>query len=488
MMPLSFGRYLQEQKLKKAALEKEIELLRNDLEQDIHTTMGKDESGSSREDREAKLKELESQLVAVEKEIEKTLMGSKAEVFHLVYKIPDKDSNPYILCLCNDVNFKETNHLQIYNWSPRERLTWYSFSANRSDTKFDSLEMLLDHFTVDGQEEPAPIGAPVPRPAEYLFDYWFYVWLFLWIAFLLVGILMQLYTYASPEWVIMQRDANLDDWFDLGKYDDDNDMPDLGPNDTLESGNIAFPVNKIGIINTDKGSIEWDDVHWAWQASIVLFIIEVIFQILALVFAVLLWFKDTEKIIGYGRIFNVLGNLVLFTTIAIWPMGLDSPKLAPCTGEMEPQSYYVCRPWELGWATVLQIITTLIFTGSQMIGSLVRTKSQRVIEEDNMYQDRYLRARESMWYDLEHTKLDGSTEDPTKARSDGTIGPLQTSSKTRETSFWSDEVNGHDGEGQGRPASVLSGVSETMYGFGSDPDAEEVDYSGEQGDQSAGWS
>lgn len=39
-------------------------------------------------------------------------------------------------------------HAAVYTKHVEGRVTWYSFSANKMDIKFDAMEMLLDHYKV----------------------------------------------------------------------------------------------------------------------------------------------------------------------------------------------------------------------------------------------------------------------------------------------------------------------------------------------------
>ena len=346
-------------------------------------------------------------------------------------------------------------------------MLWLSFSADREDTKFDSFELLLDYFRRGDVESPAPLGAYVEKPLDDFFDIWHYIKLLAYNVLLFVGWVLCLYALVSPDWV-----TNIGETAVTG-------VSGTSGNITIASSMPQdLAVDRIGIIKRGSGGATYNvgigaTGHAAWGACIFLFVLVMLLELIALVSGVLLFVIDKDKMLWTSRYGNVIGNLLMFLAMFVWPVGLDN-KVLPCAGMLDTKRYFVCSPWELGQGVVVQIVACIFLTIGQMVGSRLTPASERIHEVEE-FQKRE-RDRKAMWY-LEDEEEDANGKGPSqksnsdnedagesgtdaavrkgsvaslgstksvngrrgsKRRSDGTLGPLQTDTNFRETSFWND--------------------------------------------------
>jgi len=400
-----------------------------------------------------------------DKRLSEKLLGDTVEAFHLVYK---PSGNPkdqvFTVCICRDREAQSFKHYNVFHWVQKGKVLWLSFSADKEDTKFDSFELLLDYFRRGDVESPAPLGAYVEKPLDDFFDIWHYIKLLAYCVLLFIGWVLCVYALASPDWV-----TNIH----IGE------TAVTGVSGT--SGNVTvaasmpqdLSVDRVGIINRGSGGDTFSvglgtTGHAAWGACIFLFVLVMLLQLIALVTGVLLFVVDKDKMLWTSRYGNVIGNLLMFLAMFIWPAGLDN-QILPCAGLLDTKRYYVCRPWELGQGVVVQIVACIFLTIGQMVGSRLEPASNRIHEVEE-HQKRE-RDRKAMWYleddeddaDGKKTVPDDEEDDAvsnaverkssvssivskqsingrrgSKRRSDGTLGPVQTNMQFRETSFWND--------------------------------------------------
>jgi len=415
--------------------------------------------------KEELLGEAEELVQECDKRLSEKLLGDTVEAFHLVYK---PSGNPkdqvFTVCICRDREAQSFKHYNVFHWVQKGKVLWLSFSADKEDTKFDSFELLLDYFRRGDVESPAPLGAYVEKPLDDFFDIWHYIKLLAYCVLLFIGWVLCVYALASPDWV---TNINI------------GETAVTGVSGT--SGNVTvaasmpqdLSVDRVGIINRGSGGDTFSvglgtTGHAAWGACIFLFVLVMLLQLIALVTGVLLFVVDKDKMLWTSRYGNVIGNLLMFLAMFIWPAGLDN-QILPCAGLLDTKRYYVCRPWELGQGVVVQIVACIFLTIGQMVGSRLEPASNRIHEVEE-HQKRE-RDRKAMWYleddeddaDGKKTVPDDEEDDAvsnaverkssvssivskqsingrrgSKRRSDGTLGPVQTNMQFRETSFWND--------------------------------------------------
>lgn len=415
--------------------------------------------------KEELLGEAEELVQECDKRLSEKLLGDTVEAFHLVYK---PSGNPkdqvFTVCICRDREAQSFKHYNVFHWVQKGKVLWLSFSADKEDTKFDSFELLLDYFRRGDVESPAPLGAYVEKPLDDFFDIWHYIKLLAYCVLLFIGWVLCVYALASPDWV---TNINIGETAVTGVSGTSGNLT------VAASMPQDLSVDRVGIINRGSGGDTFSvglgtTGHAAWGACIFLFVLVMLLQLIALVSGVLLFVVDKDKMLWTSRYGNVIGNLLMFLAMFIWPAGLDN-QILPCAGLLDTKRYYVCRPWELGQGVVVQIVACIFLTIGQMVGSRLEPASNRIHEVEE-HQKRE-RDRKAMWYleddeddaDGKKTVPDDEEDDAvsnaverkssvssivskqsingrrgSKRRSDGTLGPVQTNMQFRETSFWND--------------------------------------------------
>jgi hypothetical protein len=340
-----------------------------------------------------KAEELASQAKIVrdlDAKLSEMLLGDDVESFHLVYK---PSGNPrdqqYCMCVCRDKEAVSFKHFNVYHWVQKGKVLWLSFSANREDTKFDSFELLLDYFRRGDVEAPAPIGAYVEKPANGFFDIWHYVKLISYCVLLFLGWVLSLYALVSPDWVVNDADVAF------------TGVSGSKGNLTVEASMPKdMTIDRIGILKMGQGgatvSVKISEAgHPAWGFCMFILTIVMLAELAALISAACLFFIDRDSVLKTSRFGNVIGNVMLFLAMIVWPAGLNN-HLVPCEGYLDTKPYYVCLPWELGEGVVVQIVACIFLTIAQMVGSRIESASDR-FEEEKVHIKRE-RERRSMWY------------------------------------------------------------------------------------------